>query len=112
MVKRNHGTGQGPVIAFMQKHPGMVYTSATLADELGLDHFEHSALGATMNRLHKAGLIDRLSTGKYVYREQPTKKPTVFIATDAIYEGIGIRKSTGNVIVKDADDNLFELHEL
>lgn len=113
-MRRNYNAGQKPVFLAMQKHPGVVYSAESLADEMGLHTTEdvRSVARAFTSLAHK-GHIERVAQGRYLFRKLPEPKPTKAITvTGNLYEGIGIRKSTGLVIVKDDDNNLYELHEL
>jgi len=120
MGKFNAVTGQNAVFAYLQKHPGMVFTQETLRDDMGLaesdyDHSAAGSLGKSLAILAKKGLVERVALGKYLYRKSPqTPVPTPVVKPVAgnLFEAIGLRKSTGNVIVKDVDNNLYELHEL
>jgi predicted transcriptional regulator of viral defense system len=121
-MKRNRNAGQTPVFLAMQKHPGVVYNAKSLADEMGLDDLEDVAsVGRAMTSLCAKGHIERVAVGRYLFRKVPVEKPAqtpiqVHIEHNPIgdlYEVIGIRKSTGRIIVKsDSDDTLYELEEL
>lgn len=115
-MKRNPDTGQSAVLQFMQKHPGIVYTSEFLASEMSLPVRPENTgpLGKSMATLCVKGMIERVGGGKYLYRRmpEPRKPQTTTAVAGSIYEAIGVRKSTGNVIVTDTDNNLYELHEL
>lgn len=114
MGKRNDKTGQNMVLAHMQNHPGMVYSGMTLAAEVFDQPTEYEAgrITASMGTLATKGLIERVAMGKYLWRKSPAKVEPPKNVTGDLFERIGTRKSTGNVIVKDVDNNLYELHEL
>jgi len=112
-MKRNPLAGQKPVFLTMQKHPGIVFTAETLAEEMNLDGNSVNSIGRAMVSLCAKGQIDRVGQGRYLYRKMPAKAvPVKETVAGNVYESIGLRKSTGNVIVKDVDNNLYELHEL
>ena len=114
-MKRNPLTGQKPVFLAMQKHPGIVFTAESLAEEMNLNGSSVSSINRAMVSLCQKEQIDRVGQGRYLYRKMPAKAVPAKVETTVagnVYESIGLRKSTGNVIVKDVDNNLYELHEL
>lgn len=115
-MKRNYKAGQGPVFLHMQKHPGIVYNALSLAEEMGLESDEDArSVNRSFVALEGKGEIERVGKGRYLYRKPPKEQPTKempVIVTGTLYEALGLRKSTGNIIVKDDANNLYELHEL
>ena len=115
MAKRNNVTGQDSVFLEMQKHPGVVFTSASLRDDMRLpDDSNNSAakaIGASMGKLAEKGLIERVGTGKYLYRKAPVEKqpavPVIVTPEHAeVFEYIGKMKD-GSTIAKGDDGNIY-----